>query len=107
MLCCHDGRFILNDETMNRLKVRLEDTISCQRSGGVVGERFGVTCDLGSTPTLPIILCGIQVKSEYGWRRFVLDRRRSFIDYSIVVPSCGCMSGFRASGRVKRLVAVE
>ncbi|MFS7901751.1 hypothetical protein Hanom_Chr01g00003381 [Helianthus anomalus] len=39
-------------------------------------ERLGVSCDTGSTPTLPIIVCGIQVKGKYGWRRFVLDRRQ-------------------------------
>ncbi|KAJ0535364.1 hypothetical protein HanIR_Chr09g0429871 [Helianthus annuus] len=43
-----------------------------------VGERFGVPCDPGSIATLLIILCGIQVKDEYGWRRFVLDGRRGF-----------------------------
>ncbi|KAF5822430.1 hypothetical protein HanXRQr2_Chr01g0026401 [Helianthus annuus] len=61
----------------------------------------------GSTPTLPIIFCGIQVKGEYGWRRFVLDGRRGFTDYSTVMPSGGWMSGFRAYGRAKRLATVE
>ncbi|MFS8031855.1 hypothetical protein Hanom_Chr17g01550831 [Helianthus anomalus] len=63
--------------------------------------------DSGSTITLPIIFCGIGVKGEYGWRRFVLDRRRSFTDYSTVVHSGGWRSGFRASGRTKGLAAVE
>ncbi|MFS7984058.1 hypothetical protein Hanom_Chr11g00982041 [Helianthus anomalus] len=57
--------------------------------GGMVGERHGFPCDPGSTPTLPIIFCGIQVKGEYGWRRFILDGRRGFTDYSTVVPSGG------------------
>ncbi|MFS8005388.1 hypothetical protein Hanom_Chr13g01236821 [Helianthus anomalus] len=70
-------------------------------------ERFGVTCDPGSTRTLPIIFCGIQVKGEYGWRRFVLDERRGFTDYSTVVPSGGWRSGFRASERAKGLATVE
>ncbi|MFS7914262.1 hypothetical protein Hanom_Chr02g00151311 [Helianthus anomalus] len=30
------------------------------------GERLGVAFDPGSTPTLPIIFSGIQVKGEYG-----------------------------------------
>ncbi|MFS7915671.1 hypothetical protein Hanom_Chr02g00168001 [Helianthus anomalus] len=63
----------------------------------VVGKNIGILCDLGSIPTL-IIFCGIQVKSEYGWRRFDLDGRRGFIDYSTVVPPGGWRSGFRASG---------
>ncbi|MFS7889151.1 hypothetical protein Hanom_Chr00s000003g01603531 [Helianthus anomalus] len=48
--------------------------------------------------TLLIILCDIQVKSEYGWRRFDLDDRQGFTDYSTAVPSDGWMFGFRASG---------
>uniref|UniRef100_A0A251VRG7 Uncharacterized protein n=1 Tax=Helianthus annuus TaxID=4232 RepID=A0A251VRG7_HELAN len=48
-----------------------------------------------------------QVKGKYGWRRFVLDGRRGFTDYSTVVPSSGWRSGFRASGRAKGLAAVE
>ncbi|MFS7950018.1 hypothetical protein Hanom_Chr06g00578451 [Helianthus anomalus] len=48
-----------------------------------------------------------QVKGEYGWRRIALDGRRVFTDYSTVVPSGGCRLGFRASGRVKGLAAVE
>ncbi|MFS7967702.1 hypothetical protein Hanom_Chr09g00788831 [Helianthus anomalus] len=39
-----------------------------------------VPCDPGSTPTLPIIFCGIEVKDEYGWRQFILDGRRDFTD---------------------------
>ncbi|MFS7932770.1 hypothetical protein Hanom_Chr04g00371841 [Helianthus anomalus] len=49
---------------------------------------IGVPSDLGSILTF-IIFCAIQVKSEYGWRRFNLDERRDFTDYSIVVPSGG------------------
>ncbi|MFS8026561.1 hypothetical protein Hanom_Chr16g01488151 [Helianthus anomalus] len=79
--------------------------LSC--SGGVVGEILGVPCDPGSTPTLPIIFYRIQVKGEYGWRQFVLDGRRGFTDYSIVMPPGGWMSGFRASGRAKGLAAVK
>ncbi|MFS8003820.1 hypothetical protein Hanom_Chr13g01218361 [Helianthus anomalus] len=75
--------------------------------GEVVMERLGVHCNPGSTPTLPIIFCSIQVKGEYGWRWFVLDGRRGFTDYSIVVPSGGWRSGFRASGRAKGLATVE
>ncbi|MFS7921401.1 hypothetical protein Hanom_Chr03g00236361 [Helianthus anomalus] len=44
-------------------------------TGEVVRERLGVHCDPGSTPTLPIIFYGIQVKGEYGWHRFVLYGR--------------------------------
>ncbi|KAJ0637566.1 hypothetical protein HanOQP8_Chr17g0675381 [Helianthus annuus] len=76
-------------------------------SGEVVREKLGVPCDPGPTPTLPIIFFGIQVKGEYGWRRFVLDGRRGFTDYSIVVSLDGWRSGFRASGRAKGLAAVE
>ncbi|MFS7988158.1 hypothetical protein Hanom_Chr11g01031361 [Helianthus anomalus] len=76
-------------------------------SGGVVVERLGVSCDQGSSPTIPIILCGIQMKGEYGWRRFVLDGRQGFTDYSTFVPSGGWRSGFRAYGRAKGLAAVE
>ncbi|MFS8024976.1 hypothetical protein Hanom_Chr16g01469601 [Helianthus anomalus] len=53
------------------------------------------------------IFCGIQVKDEYGWRRFVLDGRRGFTDYSTIVPSGGRRSDFRSSGRAKGLVVVE
>ncbi|MFS7904613.1 hypothetical protein Hanom_Chr01g00038151 [Helianthus anomalus] len=52
-------------------------------------ERLGVSCNPSSTLTLPTILCGIQVKGKYEWRRFVLDGRRDFTDYSIGVPSDG------------------
>ncbi|MFS7961226.1 hypothetical protein Hanom_Chr08g00712481 [Helianthus anomalus] len=52
-------------------------------------EKLIVPCDSGSTSTLPIIFCGIQVKGEYGWRRFVLDGRQGFTDHSTVVPSDG------------------
>ncbi|MFS7977231.1 hypothetical protein Hanom_Chr10g00901631 [Helianthus anomalus] len=84
-------------------------------SGEVVREKLGVPCDPGPTHTLPIIFFGIQVKGEYGWRRFVLDGwrrfvldgRRGFTDYSIVVSLDGWRSGFRASGRAKGLAAVE
>ncbi|KAF5822984.1 hypothetical protein HanXRQr2_Chr01g0033321 [Helianthus annuus] len=62
---------------------------------------------MSSTLTLSIIFYGIQVKGKYGWRRFVLDGRRGFTDYSTVVPSSGWRSGFRASGRAKGLAAVE
>ncbi|MFS7973076.1 hypothetical protein Hanom_Chr09g00852341 [Helianthus anomalus] len=68
----------------------------------VVGERIGVPCDSGPIPTLLIIFCGIQVKSEYGWRRFDLDERRGFTDYSTVMPSGGWRSGFRACGESQR-----
>ncbi|MFS8030024.1 hypothetical protein Hanom_Chr17g01529241 [Helianthus anomalus] len=61
-----------------------------------VGEKLGVPCDPSSTPIIAIIFCGIQ-EGEYGWRRFVLDRRRGFTDYSTAVPSGGWGSGFRAS----------
>ncbi|MFS7923152.1 hypothetical protein Hanom_Chr03g00257331 [Helianthus anomalus] len=37
----------------------------------VIGERLSVLCDPYLTLTLTIIFCGIQVKGEYGWRRFV------------------------------------
>ncbi|MFS7969043.1 hypothetical protein Hanom_Chr09g00804531 [Helianthus anomalus] len=47
------------------------------------------------------------MKDEYGWRRFVLDGMRGFIDYSTVVPSGGWRSGFRASRRAKGLAAIE
>ncbi|MFS8006486.1 hypothetical protein Hanom_Chr14g01249711 [Helianthus anomalus] len=73
----------------------------------VVGERLGVTCDPCLTPTLLIILCGIQVKGEYGWRRFVLDGRQGFTDYSTVVPLGRWRLGFCTSGRAKGLAAVE
>ncbi|MFS7933406.1 hypothetical protein Hanom_Chr04g00379421 [Helianthus anomalus] len=73
----------------------------------VVGEKFGIPCDSGSTTTLLIIFCDIRVKGEYRWHRFVLDGRRSFTDYSTVVPSSGWKSGFRASGRAKGLATVE
>ncbi|MFS7918335.1 hypothetical protein Hanom_Chr03g00199771 [Helianthus anomalus] len=73
----------------------------------MVGEKLNVSYDLDSIPTLSIIFCGIQVKGEYGWRRFVLDGRRGFTDYSNVVPSGGWRSGFCASGRAKGLAAVE
>ncbi|KAM0064040.1 hypothetical protein Hdeb2414_s0003g00097991 [Helianthus debilis subsp. tardiflorus] len=52
---------------------------------------------LGLILTLLVIFWGIQVKSEYGWRRFDLDERQGFTDYSIVVHSSGWRSGFRAS----------
>ncbi|MFS7990883.1 hypothetical protein Hanom_Chr11g01064161 [Helianthus anomalus] len=67
----------------------------------MVVKRLGVLCNPNSTPTLSIIFCGIQVKGEYGWRWFVLDRSRVFIDYYTVVPSGGWRTGFRASGRAK------
>ncbi|MFS7922180.1 hypothetical protein Hanom_Chr03g00245901 [Helianthus anomalus] len=47
------------------------------------------------------------VKSEYGWRRFVLDGRQCFTYYSTVMPSDGWRSDFRASGRAKELTAVN
>ncbi|MFS7971625.1 hypothetical protein Hanom_Chr09g00835041 [Helianthus anomalus] len=47
------------------------------------------------------------VKSEYGWRRFVLDWRRGFTDYSNVVSSGGWRSGFPAFGRAKGLAAIK
>ncbi|MFS8023307.1 hypothetical protein Hanom_Chr16g01449931 [Helianthus anomalus] len=75
--------------------------------GGIIGERRGVPCDSGSTLTLPIIFCGIKVKSECGWRRFVLDGMRGFTDYSIAVPLGRWRLGFRASERAKGLAAVE
>ncbi|MFS7923223.1 hypothetical protein Hanom_Chr03g00258151 [Helianthus anomalus] len=53
----------------------------------MVVERLDVPCDPGSTLTLPISFCGIQVKGEYEWRRFVLYGRQDFTDYSIVVLS--------------------
>ncbi|MFS7902017.1 hypothetical protein Hanom_Chr01g00006351 [Helianthus anomalus] len=68
---------------------------------------MGVPCYLGLTPALLIIIYGIQVKGEYGRRRFVLDGRRCFIHYSTGVPLCGWRSGFLVSGRAKRLTAVE
>ncbi|MFS7964646.1 hypothetical protein Hanom_Chr08g00752791 [Helianthus anomalus] len=71
------------------------------------GQKLDILCDLGSTVTLPIIFCGIRVKGKYVWCQFVLDGRRGFTDYSTVVPLDGWMSGFRASGRVKGLAAVE
>ncbi|MFS8025359.1 hypothetical protein Hanom_Chr16g01474011 [Helianthus anomalus] len=58
-------------------------------SGGMLGEKLSVFCDTGSTPTFLTIFCGIQVKDEYGWRRFVLDGRRHFTDYSTIVSSNG------------------
>ncbi|MFS7901739.1 hypothetical protein Hanom_Chr01g00003261 [Helianthus anomalus] len=73
----------------------------------MVGKRFGVSYDSSSTLIHPIIFCGIQVKSEYGWRRFVLDGRRRFTDYSTVVSSGGWRSGFRVSEKAKGLAAVE
>ncbi|KAJ0579019.1 hypothetical protein HanIR_Chr05g0254311 [Helianthus annuus] len=73
----------------------------------VVGNKIGVSCDSVSILTLLIILCGIRVKSEYGWRRFDLDGRRGLTDYSTVVLSGGWRSGFRASGRDKGLTAIE
>ncbi|MFS7968855.1 hypothetical protein Hanom_Chr09g00802401 [Helianthus anomalus] len=76
-------------------------------TGGVVEKRLVVPCDPGSTPTLYIIFYGIQVMCEYGWRRFVLDGRRCFTDYSTVVPSGGWRSTFCATGGVKGLAAVE
>ncbi|MFS7999975.1 hypothetical protein Hanom_Chr12g01172941 [Helianthus anomalus] len=63
-------------------------------SGGVVGERIGFSFDPGSILTL---LCGIQVKSKYGWRWFDLDEKRGFTDYSTIVPSGRWRLGFRAS----------
>ncbi|MFS8017551.1 hypothetical protein Hanom_Chr15g01381741 [Helianthus anomalus] len=51
----------------------------------MVWKKFGVSCDPGSTLTLLIILCDIQVTGEQGWRRFVSDGRRDFTDYSTVV----------------------
>ncbi|MFS7914390.1 hypothetical protein Hanom_Chr02g00152791 [Helianthus anomalus] len=46
-----------------------------------------------------IILCGIKVKGEYGWRRFVMDGRRGFTNYSTVVPLGEWRSGFRVYER--------
>ncbi|MFS7990596.1 hypothetical protein Hanom_Chr11g01060671 [Helianthus anomalus] len=60
----------------------------------MVGERLGVSCNPNSTSTLSIIFCGIWVNGEYGWRWFVLDMSRCFIDYSIAVPSGGWRTGF-------------
>ncbi|MFS8031113.1 hypothetical protein Hanom_Chr17g01541941 [Helianthus anomalus] len=57
--------------------------------GGVVVKRLDIPCDLGSTLTLPIIFCGIQVKGEDGWRLFVLAGGEVFTDYSTVVSSGG------------------
>ncbi|MFS7977643.1 hypothetical protein Hanom_Chr10g00906421 [Helianthus anomalus] len=64
-------------------------------------------CDSSSTHVLPIIFCDIQVIGGYRWRRFILDERRGFTDYSTVVLSGGWRPGFRASGRAKGLAAVE
>ncbi|MFS7902405.1 hypothetical protein Hanom_Chr01g00010911 [Helianthus anomalus] len=71
----------------------------------LVEERLSVPWDPDSTLTLHIILCGIQVKGEYGWRWFVLDGRRAFTGYSTVMPSNGWRSGFLPSGRAKWLAA--
>ncbi|MFS7990535.1 hypothetical protein Hanom_Chr11g01059901 [Helianthus anomalus] len=60
----------------------------------MVEERLGIFCNPNSTPTLSIIFCGIRVKGEYGWRWFVLDMSRCFIDYSIAVHSGGWRTGF-------------
>ncbi|MFS7931029.1 hypothetical protein Hanom_Chr04g00351171 [Helianthus anomalus] len=76
-------------------------------SGGVIEERFGISCDLSSTPTLPITFCGIQVKGEYGWRRFVLDGRRAFTDYSTVIPFGRVEVGFSRIWESRGLMAVE
>ncbi|MFS7901203.1 hypothetical protein Hanom_Chr00s178887g01831341 [Helianthus anomalus] len=76
-------------------------------TGGVVREKFGVLYDTGSTLSLLIIFCCIQVNGEYGWRRFVLDGRRGFTDYSTVVFSGGWRSGFHRSRRAKGLAAIE
>ncbi|MFS7998519.1 hypothetical protein Hanom_Chr12g01154821 [Helianthus anomalus] len=73
----------------------------------LVEEKFIVLCDPGSTLNLSIIFCVIQVKAEYAWRRFVLDGRRVFTDYSTVVPLGGWRSGFRASREAKGLAAVK
>ncbi|MFS7910938.1 hypothetical protein Hanom_Chr02g00112081 [Helianthus anomalus] len=40
-------------------------------------------------------------------RLSVLNGRRGFTDYSIVVPSSGWRLGFRTSGRAKGLTAAE
>ncbi|MFS7910437.1 hypothetical protein Hanom_Chr02g00106351 [Helianthus anomalus] len=47
------------------------------------------------------------VKTQFVFIIFVLDGRRGFTDYSIVVSLDGWRSGFRASGRAKGLAAVE
>ncbi|KAF5791816.1 hypothetical protein HanXRQr2_Chr09g0399121 [Helianthus annuus] len=75
--------------------------------GEVVGEKLDVPCDPHSTPTLPIIFYDIQVKGEYRWRRFVLDGRRDFTDYSTVVPSGRWRPGFRTSRMANGLATVE
>ncbi|MFS7964486.1 hypothetical protein Hanom_Chr08g00750931 [Helianthus anomalus] len=75
--------------------------------GRVVEKRFGFSCNLRSILTFSIIFCGIQVKGEYVWRRFVLDGRRGFPDYSTVVPSDGWRPGFHASVGDKGLTAVN
>ncbi|MFS7923312.1 hypothetical protein Hanom_Chr03g00259251 [Helianthus anomalus] len=77
------------------------------RSGGVVGEKTGVSCDPGSTFTLLVIFYSMHVKGEYKWCWFVLDGRWGFTDYSTVVSSSGQRSGFRASERVNGLATVE
>ncbi|MFS7993106.1 hypothetical protein Hanom_Chr12g01090171 [Helianthus anomalus] len=53
----------------------------------MIEEKLVISCDQGSTHILLIIFYGIQVKGEYRWRRFILDRRQDFTDYSTVVPS--------------------
>ncbi|MFS7948583.1 hypothetical protein Hanom_Chr06g00561621 [Helianthus anomalus] len=66
----------------------------------MVGKRLGVPSDPGSTPTLAIIFCGIQVKGEYGWCRFVLDERRGFTDYfSCLRTGEGRLSAHRGEPR--------
>ncbi|MFS7994445.1 hypothetical protein Hanom_Chr12g01106161 [Helianthus anomalus] len=46
--------------------------------------KYGIPCsEINKT------LYGIKVKGEHGWCRFLLDGRRGFNDYSIVVPSGG------------------
>ncbi|KAJ0602459.1 hypothetical protein HanIR_Chr03g0139961 [Helianthus annuus] len=72
----------------------------------MVGERLSVPCELGSTPTLLIIFCGIQVMSEY-WAPVHLGWEARFTDYSTVVPSGRWRSGFHVSGRAKGLATVE
>ncbi|MFS7932247.1 hypothetical protein Hanom_Chr04g00365601 [Helianthus anomalus] len=59
---------------------------------------------LRGSPTSGVVK---NVKVEYGWRRFILDGRRGFTDYSTDVSSGGWRSGFRASRRANGLATVE
>ncbi|MFS7960457.1 hypothetical protein Hanom_Chr08g00703371 [Helianthus anomalus] len=54
-----------------------------------------------------IIFYGIQLKGKCGWRRFILDGRRGFTDYSTVMSTDGWRSAFHASWRAKGLETVE